>query len=232
MKRFYTSATAAPVGDGWSVMLDTRPLKTVGGRPQVVPTEALAAALAAEWEAQGEEINPAAFMLRDMADHALDVVAPDRADAIATLLRYAETDTLCYRAEPDEPLHARQAEVWEPLLTAAEARWDVHFERIGGVIHRAQPEATLKRLEQVLAAKDNFALAALTTLTTLAASLVIGLAALDGDQDAETLWAAANLEEDWQVEQWGQDYEAEARRQRRLGAFAAAMAFARLARST
>ena len=231
MKRFYKSAAAAPAAGGWSVTLDTRPLKTVGGRPQVVPSEALAAALAAEWDAQGEDIDPATFVLRDMADHALDVVGPDRAAAIATLLRYAETDTLCYRAEPDEPLHERQLAVWEPLLVAAEARWDFHFERIGGVIHRAQPAATLARLEQVLAAEDDFALAALTTLTTLAASLVIGLAALAGESDAETLWAAANLEEDWQVEQWGQDYEAEARRAWRLSVFTAAMTFARLARA-
>ena len=231
MKRFYKSAAAAPAAGGWSVTLDARPLKTVGGRPQVVPSEALAAALAAEWDAQGEDIDPATFVLRDMADHALDVVGPDRAAAIATLLRYAETDTLCYRAEPDEPLHERQLAVWEPLLAAAEARWDIHFERIGGVIHRAQPAATLARLEQVLAAEDDFALAALTTLTTLAASLVIGLAALTDGSDAETLWAAANLEEGWQVEQWGQDYEAEARRAWRLSIFTAAMTFARLARA-
>ncbi|MEN9683642.1 MAG: hypothetical protein RLZZ427_1393 [Pseudomonadota bacterium] len=232
MKRFYTTVTTAPSADGsaWQVMLDKRPLKTVGGRAQAVPTQALAAMLAGEWAAQGDEIDPAAFMLRDMADHAIDVVGPDRAAAVQNLLRFAETDTLCYRADPDEALHQRQLEVWEPLLAAAEARWDVHFDRISGVIHRPQPAETLKRLEAILAAQDNFTLAALTTLTSLAASLVIGWAALAPDAVAATLWAAANLEEDWQVELWGQDYEAAALRERRLATFTAAMAFARAAR--
>ena len=226
MKRFYTNADVAAHGALWQVTLDGRGVKTQGGHPQLVPTAALARRLAAEWDCQGEEIDPAGFVLRDMADHAIDVVAPAPAEAIATLLRYAETDTLCYRAEPDEPLTARQDEVWEPLLGAAEARYDIHFERIGGVIHRPQPAPTLARLEAVLAAKDPFALAALTTLTTLAASLVVGLAALEPGADAQALWDAANLEEDWQAELWGKDGEAEARRARRLAAFASAMEFA------
>lgn len=232
MKRFYRETAAAEQPGGWQVTLDGRGVKTQGGRPQLLPTRALADALAAEWAAQGEEIDPASFVLRDLADVALDVIAPDRADAVATLLRYAETDTLCYRADPGEPLLDRQAEVWEPLLAAAEARWDVHFERISGVIHRPQPAATLRRLEAVLGAKDDFALAALTTLTTLAASLVTGLAALDPASDPAALWDAANLEEDWQAALWGKDAEAEARRQRRAATFAAAARFHRLASGT
>lgn len=226
MKRFYKNADVAARDALWQVTLDGRGVKTQAGHPQLVPAAGLARRLAAEWECQGEEIDPAGFVLRDMADHAIDVIAPAPAETISTLLRYAETDTLCYRAEPEEPLAARQDEVWEPLLKAAEARYDVHFERIGGVIHRPQPAATLGRLEAVLAAKDPFALAALTTLTTLAASLVVGLAALEQDADAQALWDAANLEEDWQAELWGKDGEAEARRARRLAAFASAMEFA------
>jgi len=156
MKRFWKEATTAQVAGGWQVMLDGRAVKTQAGSQQIVPNEALAAALAAEWAAQGETVNPDSLPLRDLADLAIDVIAPVRAGAIAHLLRYGETDTLCYRAEPDEPLHARQLEVWEPLLGAAEARWDVHFERIAGIIHRPQSPATLARLEQVLTAQDNF----------------------------------------------------------------------------
>lgn len=230
MKRFYKQVAATQVTGGWQVTLDGRGIKTAAGKPQVVPSEALAMALAAEWAGQGEEIDPAAFVLRDMADHAIDVIAAERAAVIATLLRYAETDTLCYRAEPGEPLAERQDDVWEPLLKAAEARYDVHFERIGGIIHRPQPAATLKRLETVLAAHDPFVLAALNTLTTLAASLTIGLAALDDSADADRLWNAANLEEDWQAELWGKDYEALERRERRLGTFTRAIEFARAAR--
>lgn len=230
MKRFYKEVAVAAEGQGWKVTLDGRAIKTAGGKPQVVPGAALAEAMAAEWAGQGEELDPARFVLRDLADYAIDVVADGRAEVIATLLRYAETDTLCYRAEPGEPLLARQEAVWDPLLAAAEARWDVHFERIGGIIHRAQPSATLRRLEAVLQAESHFTLAALNTLTTLAASLVIGLAALAPDADCTALWDAAELEGDWQAEQWGHDPEAAERRARRLAAFEKAAEFARLAR--
>jgi len=230
MKRFWKEVGVSEVAGGFSVTLDGRALKTQGKRAQVVPLRPLAEALAAEWAAQGEEIDPAAFVLRDLADMAIDVIAEDREAAVAGLLRYAETDTLCYRAEPDEPLHARQLELWEPLLLAAEARWDVHFERISGVIHRPQMPATLARFRTVLETKDAFALSALATLTPLSASLVIGLAALETNADARQLWTAAELEEEWQAELWGREEEAEERRARRFAAFEAAMQFARLAR--
>lgn len=231
MKRFYREVTVAREGSGWRVLLDGRGVKSQGGRAQVVPTEPLALALAAEWAGQDEKIDQARFVLRDLADYALDVIASNRAAANADLLRYAETDTLCYRAEPDEPFHARQLEVWEPILTAAEARWDVHFERVSGVLHRPQPAETLNRLEAVVAAQDDFALAALTTLTTLAASLVVGLNALEPEADIAALWQASELEEAWQAEQWGQDAEAAARRERRFAGFAAAARFTGLART-
>lgn len=230
MKRFYREAVEVPRDGGWQVTLDGRGVKTVGGRAQVVPTEALAAALAAEWTGQDEEIDVAAFVLRDLADYALDVVAPDRPAAISALLRYAETDTLCYRADPEDALHARQVAEWEPLLAVAEARWDVHFTRVSGIVHRPQPSQTLARLEAVIAAESDFALAALATLANLAASLAIGLAALAPDADVAALWRAANLEEEWQAELWGRDAEAELRREQRGEVFAAAARFAAFAR--
>lgn len=230
MKRFYKQVTVAEDAGGWRVQLDGRGIKTAGGRPQVLPNRALAEALAEEWAEQPEELDAAGFVLRDLADYALDVVAHDRTDTIRSLVAYAGTDTLCYRAEPDEPLRERQEEVWEPLLHNAEQRWDVHFERIDGVMHRPQPAATLARMEAVLSAESDLALAALNTLTSLAASLVIALAALAPEADAETLWDAANLEEDWQASLWGKDAEAEARRELRFAAFESAVNFARLAR--
>ena len=230
MKRFYKTVAVEPIDGGWRVTLDGRAIKTAGGRAQVVPTSALAEAMADEWLEQGETIDPTRFVLRDLADYAIDVVAPAPADVARSLLPYAETDTLCYRAEPDEALFERQAQVWEPLLIAAETRWHLRFDRISGVIHRAQPPETLARLEAVLAQETPFTLASLQTLASLAASLVVGLAALAPDADAETLWDAANLEEDWQAELWGKDDEALALRARRFAAFAAAMRFAELAR--
>ena len=230
MKRFYQSVAVKPIGAGWQVHLDGRPLRTVGGQAQAVPTRALAEALAAEWAGQGSEIDPGRFVLRDLADYALDVVAPDRPAAVAALLRFAETDTLCYRAAADEPLHARQIEVWEPLLRAAEARWDVHFVRVEGVIHQAQASETLARMRSVLESHDDFTLAALATLASLAASLVIALAALAPEADVADMWMAASLEEEWQADLWGRDAGAEALRAQRFASFAAAVSFARLAR--
>ncbi|MEJ5975265.1 ATP12 family protein [Novosphingobium sp. PS1R-30] len=231
MKRFYKQVSVGQNEEGWRVLLDGRGLKTVSGRAQVLPTQALAEALAEEWADQGDEIDPASFVLRDMADYAIDVVGQDRSDAIRSLVAYAGTDTLCYRAEPDEPLHERQLEVWEPLLHAAEQRWDVHFERIDGIMHRPQPAATLTRMEAVLAAESDHVLAAVNTLTNLASSLVIALAALAPEADAEALWDVANLEEDWQASLWGKDAEAEERRAQRLAVFETAMRYARLARN-
>lgn len=230
MKRFYKVASVEPVDGGFAVTLDGRPIKTVGGRPQIVPARPLAEALAAEWDAQGDEIDPAKFLCRDMADYALDVVAQGSAAVIGEILPYAETDTLCYRAEPDEALAARQRMMWEPLLTEAETRLGVRFVRVAGIIHKPQPPETLTRLKAELEGLNPFELAALHNTTSLAASLVIGLAALVPGADLHALWDAANLEEDWQAELWGKDAEAQDRRDRRAAAFAAAARFAGLAR--
>ena len=153
----------------------------------------------------------------------------DRLEANLELLAYAETDTLCYRADPDEPLHRAQHATWEPLLTATETREGIAFTRVCGVIHRPQPPATLAHLAARLAAQPPFVLAALTTLASLAASLVVALAALDPTADLAALWAAACLEEEWQADLWGRDPEAEARRAGRAQSFAAAARFAQLA---
>ncbi len=128
-----------------------------------MPTGVLAEALAAEWRAQGETVDPALFALRDLADYAIDQIRPTREAAIVQLLAYAETDTLCYRADPDEPLHRRQRELWEPLLARFEARHGVRFERVSGVLHRPQPAETMACLRAVLEAHDDFTLAGLNT---------------------------------------------------------------------
>ena len=232
MKRFYRQVTVAPDPAGWQVLLDERAIKTAGGRPQTVPSRALAEAMAAEWDAQGEEIDPDTLKLRHLADYMIDIVAPARGKAIRGLLPYGETDTLCYRAEAGEALHARQLKVWEPLILAAEQRWDVHFDRVAGVIHRHQPLATLARMESVLETHSDIDLAALCLLASLSASLIIALAAVSGDAQPEAMWQAANLEEDWQAELWGKDAEASAHRARRYVDFSAAIRFAQLARSS
>lgn len=227
MKRFYREAVASHGEDGWFVALDGRRVRTQGGNELTLPNEAAAQLLAGEWAAQGEEIDPSSFRYRDLADYAIDVVAPDPDAAVAALLRYADTDTLCYRAHPDEALWKRQQEVWEPLLAACESREGVRFQRVSGVIHRALDATTLQRQRVRLASLDHATLAALTTLASLAASLTVGLAALEPDADGDALWNAANLEEDWQAERWGQDEEAAVRRAKRRDDFLAAITFAR-----
>ncbi|OYZ45079.1 MAG: molecular chaperone [Novosphingobium sp. 16-62-11] len=231
MKRFYKDVTVEAADGGFGVRLDGRAIKTVGGRPQVVPTRALAEALAAEWAGQGEAINPAHFVYRDMTDYALDVVTGNPASVAAEILPYAETDTLCYRAEPDEAFAVRQRLMWEPLLANAETRLGVKFVRVSGIIHKPQPPETLARLQVELDRLNPFELAALRNTASLAASLVIGLAALMPEADLDALWDAANLEEDWQAELWGKDEEALERRERRAAAFAAAARFAGLAKA-
>lgn len=229
MKRFWKDVAVVQHEDGWQVTLDGRPLRTQGGGKQVVPSAVLAELLASEWRAQGEEIDPRGFPLRDLTDFALDKVRAERAGMTSRLLRFAETDTLCYRADPDQPLFKHQLGMWEPLLTACEARHGVRFERVSGVGHRAQPAATIAALQARLETENDFALAALTTLASLASSLVAALAALEPGADAEALFAAGNAEEDWQAELWGWDYEAERVREMRLAAFKMAADFAKAA---
>ena len=230
MKRFYKDVSHGPVAGGWQVALDGRGIKTQGGAQQVVPHEAAARLLAAEWAAQGDKIDLKSFFFRDLADLAIDTVAPDPAPTVAKLLSYAETDTLCYRAEPDAPLFARQEALWEPLVTACEARHEARFERISGIMHRPQPEATIAALRARLEGEDAFTLASLLTLASLAASLIAALAVLEEGAEAEQIFAAANAEEDWQAELWGSDWEAEKVRALRLEAFVKAMQFVRAAR--
>jgi chaperone required for assembly of F1-ATPase len=230
MKRFWNDVTVEEAEGGYRVALDGRPVKTQRGAPQVVPSRALAELLAGEWAAQGEKLDPAAFVFRDFADYAIDQVRTDRAEATAALLAYAESDTLCYRADPDEPLYRRQLELWEPLLTAAEARHGVRFERASGIVHRPQRSETLATLRTTLERENEFTVAALRSLASLAHSMVIALEMLEPDAEPAALFAAANAEEDWQAEQWGWEWTAEERRERRLADFEKAAMFARAAR--
>ncbi|MEL6529598.1 MAG: ATP12 family protein [Pseudomonadota bacterium] len=229
MKRFYELADAESVDGGWQVKLDGRGIKTVKGKPQIVPHQDLAQALASEWRGQGEEIDPKSFILRDMVDYAIDVIAPHPEGVAHKLVAYADTDTLLYRADPDEPLYARQQDVWEPILTEFEQREGVKFKRVSGIIHAEQDAGALDILRKRLSAPDPFALAALESMTSLATSLVIGLTALETKGDPRLLWRAASLEEDWQIEQWGRDEEAEDRRIKRELDFVFAHQLGRLA---
>ena len=200
-------------------MLDARAMRTQGGNPQVVPANALAETLAEEWRAQGETIDPAAFPMRDMVDYAIDRVRPDPAAAVSAILPYGDTDTLCYRAEEGDSLRQRQDEAWDPILAALETRHGVRFARASGVLHAPQPEGTLAGMRRHLETLDPFTLTAVQNMASIAGSLCIALAALEQDADIDAIFAAGNLEEDWQAVQWGWDGDALARRDTRLAAF-------------
>lgn len=205
MKRFWKEASVVREGDGWEIALDSRAVKTPGRAALALPTPQLAEAVAQEWRSVGETIDPRAMPLTGLANAAIDRIATNRDAFAAALARYGENDLLCYRAEGPEGLVARQRARWDPLLDWARGRYDIHFETVTGVIHKPQPEATVTRLGEAVAALDAFRLAGLSPLVTVGGSLVAGLALLEGAADRETAWRAVRLDEDWQAEQWGED---------------------------
>ena len=225
MKRFYKNAEASPAESGWDILLDRRPVKTPARNPLTAPTEALGGAIAAEWDAQGETIDPRSMPFTGLANAAIDHVAPDPAAFAARLALYGETDLLCYRADSPAGLVARQREHWDPLLAWARRRYDVDFELVAGIIHRPQPALTVERLGKAASARGDFELAALSPLVTISGSLIIALALAEGAIDLDTGWAAAALDEVWQAEQWGEDSEAARVLEIRRSEFAAAYAF-------
>ena len=210
MKRFWESASAVEVDGGFAIELDGRRVRTPARAELVVPTQALAEEIAAEWNECGETVDPRAMPLTGLANAAIDRVAPDRQTFAASLARYAETDLICYRAEGPETLVARQAESWDALLGWARRRYDVDFACQSGVMHVAQPEETVRKLGHAVASLDVFHLAGLSPLVTIGGSLVAALAVLEEMMPATEAWEAVSLDDRWQMEQWGVDAEAEA----------------------
>ena len=205
MKRFWKEVSVVRKGDGFGIMLDGRLVRTPGRVPLSVPGDALAEAISEEWRCVAEDIDPRAMPLTGLANAAIERIMPDPAAFAAGLAQYGESDLLYYRAEAPEPLIERQQAAWDPLLDWARGRYDVHFETTAGVMHRAQPEATVARLGEAVAARDAFELAGLSPLVTVTGSLVAALALLEGAADAETVWRAARIDGDWQAELWGED---------------------------
>lgn len=230
MKRFYTGVAVIAGEVGFEIHLDGRPVRTPARAPLALPNGALADAVAQEWRAQGERIDPASMPFTGLANAAIDHVAPDPARFAAAIARYGESDLLCYRAEGPLELVARQAAAWDPLLDWARTRYDIAFRVTQGIVPVAQPPETLERLGQVVAAMDAFTLAGLSNLVALSGSLVAGLALVEGVQDGPAIWRAAEIDESWQVERWGEDAEASANAVRRARDFAMSCAFCTMAR--
>jgi chaperone required for assembly of F1-ATPase len=208
MKRFYKRVVTRASNQGFEILLDSKPVRTPAKAELRLPNALLAAAVVAEWEAQGDKIDPRSMPLTGLANAAIDRVGPGRDAFVRALAVYAETDLLCYRADTPNGLVERQAERWDALLAWARHRFDVDFEVVYGIGYHAQPDATVDRLRKAVEARDGFALAALSPLTTIAGSLVIALALAEDAVDVETAWSAATVDEEWQIEQWGEDEEA------------------------
>jgi chaperone required for assembly of F1-ATPase len=225
MKRFYKEVTTTDAG---GILLDGRPVKTPARAPLALPNPHLAAAVAAEWMAQGEDIRPQDMPLTGLANAAIDRVAPEQAAFAAGLAQYGETELLCYRADGPPDLVARQAQRWDPLLDWAGDRFGVSFTRVTGIMHQPQPLATVLRLGDAVAQTDPFRLAALSPLVTISGSLVIGLALLEEAVLPEDAFDIAHLDELWQAEQWGEDDLALAARAARRRDFLAACHFLEL----
>lgn len=225
MKRFWTQAAVTPDDSGWAISLDGKPLRTPARKPLIVPTRALAQAIAGEWNAAGETVVPRAMKLTGLANAAIDNVAPNREQFAQRLASYGESDLLCYRAESPRTLTERQEQSWDGLLAWARRRFDVDFRTTCGIVHVAQPDATVGRLAQAVASLDPFRLAALSPLVTIGGSLVAALAVLEGAIGADTAWDAVTLDDRWQLDQWGSDPEAEASLEERHRDFLASARF-------
>jgi len=228
LRRFWQAAAAHPAGDGWGVLLDGKPVLTPARKALVAPGEALARAIAAEWDAVEGEVKPAAMRLTSLPNAAGDRMGPNQADALAA---YAASDLLCYRAGGPRDLVERQAAAWDPWLRWAEARYDVACTVTRGVMHVAQPPATVERLGAAVRVLDPFRLAGLHPVVTVGGSLILGLALLEGELDAEAVWATAHLDELWQAEMWGEDELAATSRADRRAALAAGARLLELGRA-
>jgi chaperone required for assembly of F1-ATPase len=228
LRRFWTQAEAVAGEGGWGVELDGKPLRTPGKLPLAVPSEALARAIASEWNEAAEKVDPRVMPLTGLANAAIERVAPDAAGFAAGLARYGEADLFCYRAEGPAKLVERQAAAWDPLLAWARRRFDVDFVITQGINHVPQPAGTAEQLGHAVTAMDAFRLAALSPLVTIGGSLVAALAVAEEAFDAEPAWDAVSVDECWQIETWGDDAEAVAMLKERKRDWMSAARFLRL----
>ena len=223
LKRFYDAVTVTKDPGGFGIALDRRPLRTPARAPLLLPSRALAEAIAGEWAAQGKLVVPASMVLTRLANTALDRVAGREHKVAAEIAAYAGCDLLCYRAEAPARLVERQAAAWDPPLAWAAKRLGGQFICQNRLVHQPQSPAALAALRRDLGRQGPFRLAALHTITTLTGSAILALALLDGHLSPDAAWAAAHVDEDWQIEQWGSDADAQARRAARAHEFDCAM---------
>ncbi len=217
MKRFYRSVTLAPLSESatssaFGVFLDDRPVRTPARRPLAVPSEVLAEAIAAEWGDQKSEVRPEAMPLTRLVCTAIDHTADHRQAVIDEIVRYGDTDLLCYRADGPEALVERQAAAWQPVLDWAAETLDIHWRVTAGVVPVRQDRALNDALHRVVGRYEPISLTALHAAAAALGSIGLALGLAEGVLSAEAAWQASQIDETFQTEQWGEDPEAAARR--------------------
>lgn len=229
-KRFWKDVSVQSGPDGHCIALDGRPARTPGRTPLAFPHAALADAVAEEWRAVGEELDPGLMPLTRLANSSIDGVAAQKAEVAADAAKYAGSDLLCYRAETPQTLRERQAALWDPVLAWAGTDLQAPLRAGEGIVFHAQDEAALAGIRRAVdAVPAPFGLAALHVLTTLTGSVLLALALAHGRLTSDQAWQAAHVDEDFQISQWGADDEARARRETRRREFEAAVLMLALA---
>ena len=224
-KRFWKDATVEACEGGFTVRLDKRPVKTPGKNLLVVPTEALARAIADEWQAQQGLVRPETMPFTRAANSALEKVAPQFDEVVGLLAAYGETDLLCYRATGPVELIARQDAAWDPLLAWCARELDAPLLAVAGVMHIAQAPASTARLHELTAAQTAFQIAALHDLVMLSGSLVLAFAVTRARLTPEEAWTFSRIDESWQAALWGEDADAAALAETKRAAFHQAATF-------
>jgi len=230
-KRFWKEAKPQACDGGFEVLLDDRSVRTPAKAPLVVPTHALALAIANEWDAQGEKVNPNTMPVTRGANSAIDKLGVQREEVIAMLAEYGDSDLLCYRAAAPVELVKRQADSWDPMLDWAADTYGARLFVGEGVMHVPQTSQALEKLRAEVCAFDNFALAAVHDLISISGSLVLALAVTRAAISPTEAFAISRIDEHWQIEQWGEDEEAAAAEQVKLTAFENAARFYALSRA-
>ncbi|WP_424940898.1 ATP12 family chaperone protein [Aliiroseovarius sp. S253] len=208
-KRFWKETTVGEADGGFQVLLDGRAVKTPAKSPLVVPSRALAEAMAAEWDAQEDAVNPNTMPVTRMSNSAIDKVTVQHAAVADMLAAYGDSDLLCYRATTPQELVTRQAENWDPILDWAVDSLDAHLKPVAGVMHEAQDAHSVRKLTDLVHGLSPFQLTAFHDLVSMSGSLILAFAVTERHLDADAAWELSRLDELWQEELWGKDEEAQ-----------------------
>lgn len=214
MKKFYHMVSTERDGDAFTVALDGRRIKTPGKREVVMPSGQLAQAVAQEWEAQGDDIDPETMPLTQLVNTSLDRVAPRMEEVVQELVAFGDTDLLCYRDGDDPDIFARQGALWDPAIEAFSAKYGINIQTTSGVMPVKQDPALRKRLIEIVREFDSYSLTAFHACVSGLGSIILALAVFGGDMTLKAAWKLSILEQTLQEERWGTDSEVEEKRQR------------------